>query len=282
MGKIGIVDVGGGFRGIYANGVLDRCFEEGIDFDLGIGVSAGSANLTSFIARQPGRNYQFYTVYGLRPQYAGLRNFLRKGSFLDLDYAYSTLSDSTGEYPIDYEAFQRNPMELVVVATEAETGNAKYFDKTDISFDNLDILKASSAIPGVCKPYFIDGVPYFDGALGDPVPVVKAFEMGCDKVVVLLTKPRDTVRTPGSDVRFAKMIKRAYPNAAAAFMKRADNYNKGVEIAKQLEREGKVLIVAPDDTCGVSTLTRKADLLKALYAKGRNDAPKVFDFLAAS
>ncbi len=47
MGRIGIVDVGGGLRGIYAAGVLDRCMEHGIQFDLGIGVSAGSANLAS-------------------------------------------------------------------------------------------------------------------------------------------------------------------------------------------------------------------------------------------
>ncbi len=45
MGGIGIVDVGGGLRGIYAAGVLDRCMEHGIQFDLGIGVSAGGANL---------------------------------------------------------------------------------------------------------------------------------------------------------------------------------------------------------------------------------------------
>ena len=45
--KIGVVDVGGGFRGIYAAGVLDYCMHKGIWFDLGIGVSAGCANLAS-------------------------------------------------------------------------------------------------------------------------------------------------------------------------------------------------------------------------------------------
>lgn len=31
--KIGIVDVGGGYRGIYAAGVLDYCMHKGIWFD---------------------------------------------------------------------------------------------------------------------------------------------------------------------------------------------------------------------------------------------------------
>ena len=38
--QIGVVDAGGGYRGIYAAGVLDYCLDHGIQFDLGIGVSA--------------------------------------------------------------------------------------------------------------------------------------------------------------------------------------------------------------------------------------------------
>lgn len=62
--KFGVVDVGGGYRGVYAAGVLDYCLDHGIFFDLGIGVSAGSANLTSYAAKQPRRNLRFYTEYG--------------------------------------------------------------------------------------------------------------------------------------------------------------------------------------------------------------------------
>lgn len=50
--KTGIVDVGGGLRGVYAAGVFDHCLEKGISFDLCIGVSAGSANVTSYMAGQ--------------------------------------------------------------------------------------------------------------------------------------------------------------------------------------------------------------------------------------
>ena len=50
--KLGIVDVGGGFRGIYAAAVLDTCLEHGIHFDVCIGDTAGSANLASYMAGQ--------------------------------------------------------------------------------------------------------------------------------------------------------------------------------------------------------------------------------------
>ncbi len=74
--EIGVVDIGGGLRGIYAAGVLDYCMDEGISFDLGIGISAGSANLVSYAAGQRGRNYQFYTEYAFCKQYMSLGNFI--------------------------------------------------------------------------------------------------------------------------------------------------------------------------------------------------------------
>ena len=57
--KIAVVDAGGGLRGIYAAGVLDFCLAEGIYFDVGVGISAGSANIASYLAGQKGRNYHF-------------------------------------------------------------------------------------------------------------------------------------------------------------------------------------------------------------------------------
>ena len=278
--KIGVVDVGGGYRGVYATGVLDYCMDHHIQFDLGIGVSAGSANLISYAAGQRGRNLQFYTEYGLRKEYAGIRNFLFKKSFVDLDYVYSTLSNSDGENPLDYLAAIANPMEFIAVATEAETGNARYFDKRDISQDNYSVMKASSAIPFVCHPYEVEGTLYYDGALGDTIPIQKAFQLGCDKVVLLLTLPEDTLRTSDKDRKLAARIRKKYPLAAEKLEQRAENYNQGVALAQQLVLEGKMLIVAPNDTCGVSTLSRDADALHRLYEKGYEDGKKILDFLS--
>ena len=49
---IGVIDVGGGLRGIYGAGVFDFCLDNNINFDYGIGVSAGSANIASILAKQ--------------------------------------------------------------------------------------------------------------------------------------------------------------------------------------------------------------------------------------
>ena len=280
--KTGIVDVGGGMRGIYARGVMDYCMEYGISFDLGIGVSAGAANICTFLAGQKGRNYKFYTDYNHRKESMSLSNLIKKGSYIDMDYIYGTLSNADGECPFDFDALLKNPTELLVVAENAITGETKYFTKDYITQDNLDIVKASCSIPYVNKPYYVDGEPYFDGALGDPVPVEKAISMGCDKVVLILSKPRDVLRLPKRDIAIAKRIKKEYPVSAERISGRADRYNAELETAKKLEAEGKVLILAPDDTCGVDTLTKEKEPLDKLYQKGLKDAEKIPPFLGLS
>ncbi len=278
--KIGVVDVGGGLRGIYATGVLDYCMDQGIRFDLGIGVSAGSANLVSYMAGQRGRNYQFYTEYAFRKQYMSLSNFITKRSFVDMDYVYGTLSNSGGENPLDYPALRDNPMEFYVVATDALTGEPKYFDKGDIRQDDYSVMKASSAIPFVCKPYEVQGRLYYDGALGDPVPVEKAFQLGCDRVVVILTKPEHVLRNSKKDEKLAAGIRKRYPAAAEKLCKRAQQYNEDVALAQEYARQGKALIIAPDDTCGVDTLKKDKKALQRLYDKGYLDGKKITDCLS--
>lgn len=277
--KIGLVDVGGGYRGVYAAGVLDYCMHKGIWFDLGIGVSAGSANIASYCARQPMRNHRFYTEFGLRKEYAGMGNFLRTRSYINLPYIYGTLTNSDGEYPIDYEALMENPMEFLTVITEAETGMPRYIPKQALIKDQYTPFMASSAIPAICQPVIYEGKPCYDGALGDPVPVAKAFEMGCDKVVLLLTRPEDDVRTADSDRKLARRIRKKYPEAAKALTNRANKYNEGVALAKQYACEGKLLIIAPDDTCGVHTICRDEYKMRRLYEKGYTDAEKIAPFL---
>lgn len=277
--KTGVVDVGGGLRGIYASGVLDRCLEDGIRFDAGVGVSAGSANIASYLAGQKGRNYLFYTEYSARKEYMSLRNFLFKKSYIDMDYVYGVLSNNDGENPLDYAAMAANPAQFIVVAANAETGKVQYFDKNDMSQNNYDVVKASCSIPFVCRPYFINGVPYYDGALGDPVPIEKAFSLGCDKVVLILTKPRDFRRTPDKDRKLAARIRKKYPLAAAQLKQRAEKYNAGVDLAKRYEEQGKLLIIAPDDTCGMDTLTRNPEIMKQFYGKGFQDGEKIAFFL---
>jgi predicted patatin/cPLA2 family phospholipase len=197
-----------------------------------------------------------------------------------MDYVYGVLSNSDGENPLNEEAIMNNPSEMIVVATEAESGAPKYFDKDDLKLDNYYIFKASSSIPVVCHPYPVYNDFYFDGALSDPVPINKAFSDGCDKVVVVLTKPKELIRTSKKDERLARILAKKYPKAAENLCLRAKRYNEGVKIAKEMESKGKALIIAPDDITGMSTLTKNRAAMRRLYDKGYNDAKIISDFVS--
>lgn len=277
--KTGVIDVGGGLRGIYGAGVLDYCLDQTIQFDYCIGVSAGGANLVSFLAGQKERNRLFYLDYSFRKEYMSVKNLLKMGSYVNLDYGYTVLSNLGGECPLDYPALCANSAEFVVVASEALSGKTKYFEKCDLKQDNYDILKASAALPVVGKPYVVGGVPYFDGGLNDPVPIEKAFADGCDRVIVILTRPRDFIRTPKKDERRAKLLRRKYPRTAENLQRRAERYNTEVALAKTYEEKGKALIIAPDDIAGLDTLTKDKAVLEQLYDKGYRDAAAIPDFL---
>ena len=51
MGKTGLVLEGGGMRGAYTAGVLTWLIDHEIEFDYGVGISAGAMNLCSFAMR---------------------------------------------------------------------------------------------------------------------------------------------------------------------------------------------------------------------------------------
>ncbi|MBQ3378770.1 MAG: patatin family protein [Clostridia bacterium] len=276
---IGIVDAGGGLRGIYGSAVFDFCLDHNINFDYLIGVSAGSANVASFLGRQKGRNRTFYMEYSMRKEYMSPGNFIKHGSYLDLDYIYGTLSNSDGEYPLNFDMFSKAVAKVKIVAANALTGETKYFEKEDFKRDDYSVCKASSAIPMVCKPYVIDGVPYYDGGISDPVPIEKALRDGCKKVIVILTRPLDFKRIQKKDIWPARIVRRKFPKAAELILQRYKTYNDSVAKAIQYMKEGRALVLAPDDLCGVETLTKDKDKLQMLYEKGYNDARRILDFL---
>lgn len=264
----GILDVGGGMRGIFGAGVTDCLLDEKVYLPYCIGVSAGSANLISYIAKQRGRNYRFYTRYAMRPEYMSLQNFLKKRSYFDLDYVYGTLSVTGGEDPVDYDAFFRAGQTLITVATRADNGKPQYFTNADFHKDDFSPLKASCAIPGVCRPYKVGDSLYFDGGVADPVPVEKALADGCDRLLVVLTKPLDFVKKPEHFRAAYTRALRAYPNIVKELKMRADVYNRGVEKARALASEGRAVILAPAGGYHVTAFTKNEKKLERLYREG--------------
>ncbi len=276
---IGILDVGGGMRCVFSAGVYDYFLDNGISFDYYLGVSAGSANLISYYAEQRGRNLPFYTEYCRRKESMSLRNFLSKGSYLDLDYIYSTLCNEGGEYPLDFDTVEKKNAKYTVLTTDAVSGKSVFFEKDIVKKNNLDVIKSSCCLPVFCKPYKMGDGLYYDGGVSEPVPYEKAFSDGCDKIVVVLTLPKDYRKQQQNFLPVVKYALKKYPRIYEEISDLHERYNKRVEELIQLEKAGKVIILAPEDTFGVNTLTNDRRLLERLYETGYEQAGKYYDIL---
>lgn len=271
MSKIGLVVEGGGMKCAYSAGILDRFLDDDVNFYYTIGVSAGSANVLSYLAGQRGRNLRFYTDHIHEKGYFGFSSFLKTGDLFGLDYIYSTLTDSDGADALDFPKIMANPARYELVATDARTAKPHYFSKKDMHQDDYRVVKASCSLPAACKPQVIDGVPYYDGGMSDPIPADRAIRQGCDKVVIISSKPRDFVKKPEGMRWFYTIACHKYPEVVRALNWRHVSYMQRFKHIFDLEKAGKAFIFCPSQNLAMSTYAMDADENQKLYDLGISD-----------
>ena len=269
--KTGLVVEGGGMKCAYTAGILDGMLDERMNFSYAIGVSAGSSCLASFLAGQSDRNRRFFVEYVNDPRYISFENFRKTGNYFGLDYIYGEMSNSDGIDPLDYPAFEKNKTAFQVVATDAKTALPHYFNKDDVAQDDYRVFMASCAIPAACKPVAFGDALYFDGGVSDPLPIRHATAEGCDRIVIVMCRPRDIVRSTQKHKMLLSVALRKYPDIHEAILYRHKYYNDSLQFARKLEAEGKVMIIAPKEALPVDTYTKDAAVLQGIYETARSD-----------
>lgn len=266
--KTGLVLEGGALRTIFSCGVLDAFLDAQLPLpDYFVGVSAGAAYGTSYLARQNRRNLKLITSYAGDKRYMGVGNLLnpKNRSYFGLKFAYDTIPNEL--VPFDYEAFQAYEGMAEAVVTNVATGEAEYLPIPRNERYNKTIL-ASCSIPLMFPTVELEGGEYLDGGCADAIPWKHALEMGCDRVVVILTRERDYRKEPDGSMRAIARTFKKNPAFVEAMTTRAQRYNENREELFQAEREGKVLVIAPEDTLGCSRTERDTEILRALWQQG--------------
>ena len=274
--KTGIVFEGGAFRSIFSCGVMDALNE--LDFlpDYIIGVSAGAAYGVSYAAKQPGRNLKIIMNYRNDKRYMGLLNMLdpKNRSLYGLDFAYETIPNEIILF--DYDKFREYKGEYYCVVTNVETGKPEYLPYTGLDKTNK-VLKATCALP-VFFPYInINGVNYMDGGLSDSIPIEKALNDGCDKVLVVLTREPGYTKSTSKITKSTAKLYKNHPELARDLLTRAEKYNRQLERVARLEKEGKVYVLRPVNTKGFKRTEKDKTKILSLYNDGYNQTYDQFD-----
>ena len=268
--KTGLVLEGGALRAIFSSGVCDGLLEGNVTADYVIGVSAGIAYGVSYVSRQPRRNLEVVTRFAPDRRYMGWRNLTDKSnrSYFGLKFGFSTIPNEL--VPFDYNTFAAFPGEVEAVVTNLNTGKADYLSVPRRDKEST-VLQASCAMPLLFPVYEINGQPYLDGGIGDAIPWRRGLEK-CEKVVVVLTRPRRYRRKPDHVMQLIRKRYREYPEFVSAMENRAEAYNRDREALFQAEREGRLLVVAPESTLGVARTERDTEKLRLLWAAGYQGA----------
>ena len=266
--KTGLVLEGGALRTIFSSGVCDALLDKGLPLpDYTVGVSAGIAYGVSYLSRQSRRNLKLVTTYAGDRRYMGWRNMAnpRNRSYFGLKFAYETIPNRL--LPFDYDAFAAYPGTVEAVVTNLNTGEAEYLPVPRRDAHNL-LLQASCAIPLLFPVIELDGQPYLDGGCADAIPWQHCFDVGCDRVVVILTRERDYRKDADGSARLLEHQFRKYPKFLETMRGRAERYNASRDALFRLEAEGKVLVIAPEDTFGCGRTERDLEILRALWQSG--------------
>lgn len=265
--KVGLVLEGGALRTIFSSGVTDGFLKQDFMADYVVGVSAGIAYGVSYLSRQFGRNLEILTKYANDKRYMGKRNLLRPGnrSYFGLKFSFEEIPNRL--IPFDFDTFSSFQGQVEAVVTNLETGGADYLP-VPRQDEHFLLLQATCALPLLFPIYHLNGTPYLDGGAADAIPFQRALDMGCDKLVVVLTRERTYRRKPESLQPAIDLMYRRYPNFCRTMRRRAEHYNADRELLFRLEREGRALVYAPYNTQGFSRVERDVEKIRALWQSG--------------
>jgi len=273
----GLVLEGGGMRGVYTAGVLEFWLERGIEFPYLVGVSAGACNAASYISGQLGRNKKVTIGYIGDKRYLSLGNYFRERSLFGMRFIFDELPNTLE--PFDFATFYDSSQELVIGTTDAHTGEAVFYRKSDLQELTMRIIQASSSLPFASQPVMHGGRTLFDGGVSAPIPIEQSIRDGNRRHVVILTRPESYRKEPSRFGWLAKRFYKQYPGVVQAMETRAAVYNAALERLVEMEREGSVLIIRPSVAMDVDRMEKSAEKLEALYDLGYRDAAAAMDRL---
>ena len=267
--KTALVLEGGGMRGVYTAGVLDRLMEEKLEFDVCYGVSAGACHACSFLSRQHGRAFAVNVDYLDDSRYLSVKSWLKTGDLFGAQMLYDIIPNQLNLY--DYDAFAKNPTKFFAVATDCLTGKAEYFPITDMHRDVIKV-RASSSLPLLSRMVEIDGRPYLDGGLADSIPVDQARRDGAAKQVVVLTRQPGYRKQKSSSLPLIRLRYRRFPKLVEAVATRHIRYNQTLEEIQEGKKKGELFVIQPQKPLEVGRTEKNREKLTAAYLQGWRDA----------
>jgi predicted patatin/cPLA2 family phospholipase len=252
---------------------------KGLNFPYVIGVSMGACNAASYISQQPERNRIVNIRYVNDSRYISYLRLLTKGELFGMKFIFDTIPNSL--VPFNFKSFIESEQKCFTTVTDCKTGEAIYYEKSELGEDYLRILQASSSLPYIAKPVHYKGQILMDGGLSDSIPIRKSINDGNVKNVLVLTRPKGYRK---NRPRFLALARLRYPRCNGLYQSlknRHARYNETMDYIDKLEEQGQVFVIRPRFPLKAGRIERNKERLYAIYDQGYVDASASYTTLCS-
>ena len=274
--KVGLVLEGGGMRALFTAGVLDALLDvKELDIDGIVGVSAGALFGANYVSGQKERAIRYNKKYARDKRYMGLHSWITTGNAVNKEFAFYELPFKLDVF--DQEKFKESKIDFYVVMTNVENGKSEYVLITDV-FEQMEYLRATSALPFASKIIEINGKKYLDGGISDSIPIDYCESLGYDKIILVLTRPENSYKEDKLNFLY-KLVYRKYPNLVERLINMGKDYEVVLKKIKKLENENKIFVIRPPKVLKIGRLEKDENKIQEVYDIGLNTGKMEIDEL---
>lgn len=276
--KIGLICEGGGTKAAYTCGVLQCFLDEDIRFPYTVGISAGAEVLLPYVAKQKERLRITGVDAASDPKAMGIHPLIKEHGVFGIQHVCEYIEKHA---PLDYRAFMENDVQLDIGVYNMDTNEIEYFSKEFFDPEKQLLMQASCSLFLLTRPLMFRGHKYMDAGLIDMIPIEQSIAQGMQKHVFISTKEENYVRkaAPWWQIQLARLF---YPGNKAVrenLRVRHINYEKQWGIVKDLEKQGKALVLRPSADYHVTRYTQDKELLQKWFNLGYEDTKKRSDMI---
>ena len=274
--KVGLVLEGGGMRALFTAGVLDALLDvKELNIDGIVGVSAGALFGANYVSGQKERAIRYNKKYARDKRYMGLYSWITTGNAVNKEFAFYEIPFKLDVF--DQEKFKESKIDFHVVMTNIENGQAEYILIEDV-LEQMEYLRATSALPFASKIIEINGKKYLDGGISDSIPIDYCESLGYDKIILILTRPENTYKNDKLSFLY-KLVYRKYPNLVERLINMGKDYEIVLKKIKDLENKNKIFVIRPPQVLKIGRLEKNEDKIQNVYDIGLNTGKKEIDNL---
>ena len=273
--KVGLVLEGGAMRGMYTAGVLDTFLNYDIKVDGIIGTSAGVLFGVNYPSKQKGRVIRYNKKYCNDKRYMGLHSLITSGNIINKEFSFYEVPFKLDVF--DDETFSKSGIDFYATVSNIETGEAEYI-KVNKILEQMEVLRATAAMPFVSEIVEIDGKKYLDGGVTDAIPLDKCKELGYEKIIVVLTRVKEYRKKKSSDF-LAKLMYKKYPKLIDAMNRKYEIYNETVERIIDSENKKEIFVIRPSRFIKVGRIEKDPEKLQEMYDLGVQDTKNCIEEL---